>query len=29
MYMSSSSIDVKVTGAIGTIVLNRPNDEMP
>ena len=24
MYMSSNAIDVKVTGAVGTIVLNRP-----
>ena len=25
MYMSSNAIDVKVTGAVGTIVLNRPD----
>src|SRR3954452_9354387 len=25
MFMESSAVDVKVTGAIGTIVLNRPD----
>ena len=25
MYMPSNAVDVKVTGAVGTILLNRPN----